>query len=235
MRAWIHILAALAVGWPLALTAGCAATAESAGEFMGKLAGKKTPEQLLNIKTPEDRRKELVQLAEDAGSKSPAEQERIVAELAKEIQHEEDAVMRRQILRTLGEYRTPLSLAILQAGLKDTDFEVRRVACKAIGKQGGPQAVQALTRVANSDTQTDVRIAAVKALGETADKAALPSLADALIDPNPAIQFRAQESLRTVSGRDYGNNVQAWRDYAKTGTTTAEEISFAQRIRRSIF
>ena len=76
---------------------------------------------------------------------------------------------------------------------------------------------------------------AVKALGETADKAALAPLADALVDPNPAIQFRAQESLRAVSGRDYGNNVQAWREYAKTGTTTTEEISFAERIRRSIF
>ncbi len=228
-------MSALAVGCCLALIAGCAATAESAGDFMGKLSGKKTPEQLLNIKTPQDRHKELVQLAKDAGDKSPAEQERIVAELAKEIQHEEDAMARRQILRTLAEYRTPLALAILQAGLKDTDFEVRRIACKSIGKQGGPQAVQALTQVANSDTEADVRIAAVKALGETADKAAIAPLAEALIDPNPAIQFRAQESLRTVSGRDYGNNVQAWREYAKTGTTTAEEISFAERIRRSIF
>jgi HEAT repeat protein len=202
---------------------------------MGKLTGKKTPEQLLNIKTPQDRHKELVELAKDAGDKSPAEQERIVAELAKEIQHEEDAMMRRQILRTLGEYRTPLAMAILEAGLKDTDLEVRRVACNSIGTQGGPQAVQALTYVFNSDTEKDVRIAAVKALGQTADKAAMTPLAEALVDPNPAIQFRAQESLRTVSGRDYGNNVQAWREYAKTGNTTAEEISFAERVRRSIF
>ncbi|MEX2114032.1 MAG: HEAT repeat domain-containing protein, partial [Pirellulales bacterium] len=172
MRATIHILAAPAMLVCLLLTSGCALTAESTGKVVGKLTGKKSPEELLDIKTPDDRVNELIELGTTAESKSPAEQERVVAELAKEIQYEEDPVMRRHILRTLAEYRTPLSLAILQAGLKDTDLEVRRVACQSIGKRGGPEAVRALTHVANSDTEPDVRIAAVRALGETEDQAA---------------------------------------------------------------
>ncbi len=235
MRATIHILAAPAIMVCLVGTAGCAMTAEGAGRMLGKVAGKKTPEQILDIKTPDDRAKELAELAKKASSKTPTDRDRIVAELAKEIQHEDDASMRRRILRTLAEYRTDLSRAILQAGLLDTDLEVRRVACQSIGKHGGPQAVEALTHVANSDTDPDVRIAAVRALGETAEQTALVPLAEALVDPNPAIQFRAQESLRTVSGRDYGGNVQAWREYAKTGSSTAAEVSFAERLRRSIF
>ncbi len=159
--------------------------------MLGKITGKKTPEERLNIKTPEDHAKEISALGESADSKSPAEKDRVVANLAEEIQHEDDAGMRRHILRALASYRTPLSHAILQAGLKDSDLEVRRVACESIGRQGGPQAVEELTRVAAADTDVDVRIAAVRALGETEDQAALAPLAEALIDPNPAIQFRA--------------------------------------------
>ncbi len=135
----------------------------------------------------------------------------------------------------MASYRTPLSLAILKAGLKDSDLEVRRTACEAIGRHGGPQAVEDLTHVAAADADTDVRIAAVRALGETGDQAALVPLSEALVDPDPAIQYRAQEALRTVSGRDYGGDVQAWREYAKTGKSSAEELSFAERLRRSIF
>lgn len=217
------------------LATGCAMTTDGAGRMLGRLTGKKTPEEVLNIKTPADRAKEIMELADTADSKSPAERDRVVAELAREIVHEEDAGMRRHILRALASYRTPLSLAILQAGLKDNDLEVRRAACEAMGRHGGPQAVQELTRVAAADTDVDVRIAAVRALGETEDQAALVPLAEALIDPDPAIQFRAQQGLRTVSGRDYGSDVQAWREYAKTGKSSAEEISFAERLRRSIF
>ncbi len=235
MRATIHNTAALAVCCCLIPLAGCAATAQSAGGLLAKATGKKTPEEMLNIKTPQDRADELAQLAKTAAAKNPEEQGRITAELAEEIRGEEDPVMRRHILRTLAVYPTPLSFAILTAGLQDTDLEVRRVACESLGKQGGPQAVGKLTGVATGDTDIDVRIAAIRALGQTHDKTAAAPLADALVDPDPAIQFRARESLRAISGRDFGNNVQAWREYAKTGDSNAPEVSLAERLWRSFF
>ncbi|MGD9721643.1 MAG: HEAT repeat domain-containing protein [Pirellulales bacterium] len=235
MRATKRNLFALAVGACLLTLSGCAATAESAGGLLAKMTGKKSPEQVLNIKTPDDRVKELRELAKTAGDKSPEEQNRIVAELSEEIQHEKEPVMRRHILRTLGEYHTPLSSAIARAGLKDTDLEVRRVACESLGRQGGAEAVRDLAQAASSDTEIDVRIAAVKALGATQDKAAVPYLGEALADPDPAVQYRAIESLRLVSGRDFGENVQAWRDFAQTGKSDAPEASFAERWRRALF
>ena len=235
MRATIHFLAAVGVSCCVISVAGCAATAESASGLFAKMTGRKTAEEALDIKTPQDRVKELRELAKTAQKKSAEEKDQVTAELAEEIRNEEDPAMRRHVLRTLAEYHTPLSFSVLQAGLQDSDLEVRRVACESLGKQGGPQAAQQLAHVAGADTDPDVRIAAVRALGKTHEKAALTPLAEALTDADPAVQYRAQESLRAVSGRDFGSNVQAWREYAETGKSSAPEVSFSERMRRAMF
>jgi len=227
-----NTLAALAVCF--CLLSGCAQTLETTTDFVSA-PFKTKPEELLNIKTPDDRVKELKALAKSAKKKSPEEQQRISAELANEIQHEGDPMMRRQLLRTLGEIPTPLALSVLTAGLNDGDADVRVVACQALGKRGGKEAVQELSRIVGSDTNQDVRIAAVRALGRTKDATATAALGDVLADPDPALQFRAKESLRVVSGRDYGDDVQAWRQYAKTGKADAPEISVADRVKRYFY
>ena len=126
-------------------------------------------------------------------------------------------------------------VAILLAGLNDSDTETRRFACESLGRRGGPESVRELSRVATSDADADVRLAAVKGLGYTRDRAALAPLAEALADSNPAMQYRAQESLRAVSGRDFGADVQAWREYAQSGNTEAPEVNLVERLRRSLF
>jgi HEAT repeat protein len=235
MQAPIDKLAALAVCCCLAHAAGCTATADSARGLFAQLSGKQTPEEALNIKTPDDYVAELGELAKTAHKKSPQEQARISARLAEDIKNEQEPLVRRQILRTLAAYPTALSFSILKAGLSDSDMDVRRVACYSLARQGGPQAVQELTRVATADTDVDVRIAAIRALGDTRDQTALVPLAEALVDPDPAIQFRAHQSLRSLSGRDFGGDVQAWREYAKTGKSDAPEVNFAERLRRIFY
>jgi HEAT repeat protein len=235
MHGPVHILAALVVCCCLAMLAGCAETAEHTSGLISSVFHKKTPEQILNIKTPDDRVKELRKLAKAAKKKTPEEQERIVTELAKEIQQENDPFLRRQILRTLAVYPPPLAAAVITAGLADSDTETRRVACTCLGIRGGKDSVQELTRVMASDTNLDVRLAAVRAMGHTHDSSAMPPLAESLIDPDPAVQALARGSLKAVSGRDYGNNVQAWREYAQSGETTAPEVSLAERMRRAFY
>ena len=126
-------------------------------------------------------------------------------------------------------------MAVLVAGTKDSDLEVRRVACESLGKRGGDESVQELMRVANSDTELDVRLAAVRGLGDTHDSAALAVLAEAMVDPNPAMQFLAHQSLKNISGRDLGDDVEAWRAYAKNGKTDDADVSLAERFRRMFF
>jgi HEAT repeat protein len=229
----VHNLTALAVCFCLVPLTGCAQTPDSSPGLFSKFARKKTPEEALHIKTPDDRMKEMKELAKNAKKKTPEEQQRIVDQLAKEIEHESDAALRRQMLRTLTVYPQPTAAKVIVAGLADGDMETRRVACACLGTRGGKEAVQELTRVVSSDTSLDVRVAAVRAMGHTHDSSALAPLVEALADGDPAMQALAHESLAAVSGRDYGGNVQAWREYAATGKSAAPEVSLAERIRRS--
>jgi len=235
MRFPVHpsTLAAILIG--IACCSGCAETLENLSSFGSVLMMRKTPEETLGIKTPADRIKELQQLTKTVKKKPPAEQQQLVDALAKEFQHENEPIVRRHILRTLAACPPPAAGAVIVGALADSDVETRRTACAALGTRGDKEAVTELTRALSSDTDPDVRIAAVRALGHTRDAAALAPLAEAMVDPNPAMQELARESLTAVSGRDYGNNVQAWREYAKNGSTTASEVSIAERLRRSLF
>lgn len=235
MRDSVHNFALLAVCFCLAMASGCAEMADHLNTLGSKILMRKTPEEAMHIKTPDDRIKELKQLAKTAKKKKPAEQQQIVDSLVKEFAQESDPISRRHILRTLTEYPQTAAGGQLIGALEDSDKETRRIACKCLGKRGGPRAVTELSRVLASDTDPDVRIAAVHALGTTSESTALAPLAEAIVDPDPAMQTAARISLTAVSGRDFGNNAQAWREYAKNGKTDAPEISLAERLRRSVF
>jgi HEAT repeat protein len=161
-----------------------------------------------------------------------AEQERVSTELADQIQRESDPLVRLHIVRVLSGCQTPLASAVLNAGLKDTDTDVRVECCKAWGRRAGPDASRVLGEALASDTSVDVRIAATKALGAMRDPQAVPLLAVALDDPDPALQFRAVEAMRLASGKDLGNDVNKWRQYAKNPDPNAREESVADKLRR---
>ena len=232
MRGSVDKLSVLAISCCLAAASGCAATAEQIASWK---PGKKTVDQELGVKTPDDRAKELRKLRKTAKKQKPEEQQRLSAELAKEIQHENAPIQRRNILKTLAELPTPMATAVIVAALKDPDFETRRCACECLGHRGGKETVEELTRVLTSDTHPDVRLAAVRALGHTKDSTALIPLSEALADADPAMQTRAVESLTAISGHHYGNNLEAWRQFAKTGKSDEPEISIAERMKRAIY
>ena len=78
----------------------------------------------------------------------------------------------------------------------------------------------------------DVRMAATKALGKMKSPEAIQGLAVALEDRDPAMQYVAVESMKTVTGKDYGPNVEAWRQVATGGTPPPEHVpSIAERVR----
>jgi HEAT repeat protein len=234
MQGPVHNLAVLVFCLGLTMCTGCAETAERFTSFGSRLMFR-TPEQVLNIKTPADRIKELKKLAKAAPKQPPAEQEKMVATLSAEYQNESDPILRRQLLRTLAVYPQTAAGAVVLGAVSDGDVETRRTACACLGIRGDKGAVTELTRLIGSETNFDVRIAAVRALGQTGDPSALLPLSEAIIDPDPAMQARAHESLVSVSGRDYGNDVQAWRQYAQTGKSDAPEVSLAERVRRTLF
>ena len=57
-------------------------------------------------------------------------------------------------------------------------------------------------------------------------------LARALEDPDPAVQYRVVDSLRQVSGRDLGNDVNAWRAWAADPEARDTQPTMAETIRQ---
>jgi HEAT repeat protein len=175
---------------------------------------------------------QLQTLSKQLPAADAAEHERVSAELAEQIQHESDPLVRMYIVRTLSRCNTPLAAALLNAGLRDPDTDVRVECCKAWGRRRGPDASRVLGEALASDTNVDVRIAATKALGEMRDPQAVPLLAVALDDPDPALQFRAVQAMRLASGKDLGNDVNRWREFAKNPDANAPDESVAGRLGR---
>jgi HEAT repeat protein len=134
--------------------------------------------------------------------------------LAEQVLAEHDARVRCEIVAIAGDFDTASAVAICKGSLQDPDERVRTRACEVWRKRGGPEAVQLLANRYRADRELDVRLRAIRMLGEMENEGAIPVLAEALEDPDPAVQYRAVAALKQVSGRDLGNDVNAWREWA---------------------
>lgn len=160
-----------------------------------------------------------------------SERERISRDLAAQAPSEPNLAVRREMVLTLGQLPTETATVALRHALTDSEPEMRVAACEAWRRRGGGEAVERLSGVVGNDTNTDVRLAATRALGRFRDPAAVRGLASAIDDNNPALQYEAIQSLRSASGRDFGGDVAAWRNYAKgQEPEAASEASMAERF-----
>jgi len=163
---------------------------------------------------------------------SPQEKEAFAAEMAKQIQNETDCNVRMAIIATLAKLDTSSANAVLYAGLKDPETDVRVACCEAWGKRPSPEATRILAETLSGDTDHDVRLAAAKALATAGDKEAVTALGTALEDSDPAMQFVAVTSLKDVTGKNLGSDVNAWRELAKQpDPPLRDRTSLASRLR----
>ena len=146
------------------------------------------------------------------------------------IRKEADPLIRTEIVRAMGKCSTPVAAEMTHNALKDPDADVRVAACETLGRRGGPEAVAALCDALKIDLEPEVRMSAAKALGQTHDLKAVPALGGALSDEDPAMQYLAVQSLQQVSGKDFGNDVNLWKQYVKG--ESPPEPSLAERIKR---
>ncbi len=184
----------------------------------------------VKILTPKDKMEQLRALTKAAAKMTPEKQEAVAVELARGIATEQDVTLRAQILRTLAAYPTETATKILVAALNDKDRNVRIAACEGLGKHGGPEVPKELGRVLAEDSDLDVRLAAARGLGTAAHPNSIAPLGQALDDPDPAMQLRVMASLKEASGRDYGNDTHAWREFVQGGQPKQPEESLAQRL-----
>jgi HEAT repeat protein len=160
------------------------------------------------------------------------EQRQITDQLARQIQVEPDPLVRQAVVRTIAEFSTPMSQQVLEAGLNDENEAVRIECCRALGERANPGSVAGLARALQSDGNADVKMAAAESLGKIKSPEAMRALAVALDDRDPAMQYVGVQSLKSITGKDYGPDVQAWRQVAAGGTPAVPPVSIADRIKR---
>ncbi len=210
----------------LAIVAGCA----SPGWKPPSFAKNQSRTEAVGITTKAQRIEQLRAMQKQVKSGGAAEQQKALDDLTTRWTSETDTGVRIEIIRTASMIPGSTPLKLMQQGLDDSQPDVRIEACKAFGARKSPETLQQLGRVLTSDTDLDVRIAATRALGDTRDKAAIAMLGEAMEDGDPAMQFRAMESLRLVSGRDFGQDMKAWREFAKNADA-APPPSIAERFK----
>jgi len=190
-------------------------------------------DELPGVTPPAERIATLRALAKRAAWSEPDQKQRICRQLVQAIRTEEDPMIRAEIIRTLGEYASEEADWVLRAASNDPDAEVRVAACEVWGKRRGVEAVARLGEALDGDIDANVRLAAARALGQTENPAAVAVLGHALEDNDPAMQYRAVLSLRKITGRDFGNDVNRWRQYVKGEIPEpSRPISLAERLRR---
>jgi HEAT repeat protein len=176
--------------------------------------------------------------ARSTGVDSP-EQREITDQLARQIQVEPDPLVRQAVIRAIAEYKTPMAQMVLEAGLADQDEMVRVACCEEIAERAVDSDINAqhssvasLAKTLREDQDEDVRLAAAQALGRMKSPEAIQALTVALDDRDPAMQYVGVQSMKSITGKDYGPNVQTWRQVA-AGQTPPEEVpSIADRLRK---
>ena len=162
------------------------------------------------------------------------DQRKITNQLARQIQIEPDPLVREIIIETIANFRTPLAQQVLQAGLHDEESAVRIASCHGLGLQGDPAAVINLEKTLRGENDQDVRLAAAEALGSIKTPDSIQALSIALEDRDPALQFVAVESLKSISGQAFGGDVRAWQQYANGEAPAIQErpVSLGEKIRK---
>ena len=182
--------------------------------------------------TADQRIEDLATEAARANKGSSTEQADFTRRLSAQLLAEHDPRVRAAMLAVAAEFDTPAAVAICRGALEDPASRVRMAACEAWRKRGGPEAVSLLAARAAADADLDVRLEALRELGALRDEAAVPALARALEDPDPAIQYRAVLALKEVSGRDLGDDVNAWRSWAADPKAKGNEWTIAEGFRQ---
>jgi len=231
-RCLVHWLLGLLFGCLLSGLSGCAGSRSASGWTFWPFGNKS--DTVPGLMSPPERLAAIRTAVKEASAQGADAQERVARELAAALAEEKDPLIRLEIVHGVGGFQTPTTAWILRAALKDTDLDVRVAACKAWGKHRNAEAASLLSEVALSDVEADVRLAAVRGLGEVGDRSGVAALGKTLDNRDPTMQYYAVESLRKISGQDYGNDLSKWRQYAKGETPAVDQPSIAGRI-RSIF
>jgi HEAT repeat protein len=166
----------------------------------------------------------------NAAGFDPVKQQQVAAELTRLIQEDRNTVLRVAAIRSLAAFPVSLSEQGLQLAITDVDPEIRMAACQALASSGNPNAASILSGLVESDPDLDVRLAATRGLAGSSDPNSLRALGIALNDSNPALQYRAVQSLKSSTGYRYGDDIALWKAWMRGESPPEPSPSIAERL-----
>ena len=97
------------------------------------------------------------------------------------------------------------------------------------------EAVAALSQILGEEDLALAKVEAARALGNIPDPSAARALTLALGDRSPALQFRAMESLKQITGENFEGDAERWRTYVKGEIQIDRDPpSFAEQLSRML-
>jgi HEAT repeats len=165
-----------------------------------------------------ERFEELRVLDKQIASYSPDDQHRWLMQLEGIIQQDPSPEFRAECLKTVAKIQSPQAITALNRASADENFKVRIAACKAWKVQHNGEARDMLLSMAQSDADNSVRMAAIEALGVFQEDPEVRSAFPALMEndqnlKSPAIMYQIAQSMKNVTGRDYGGDFDSWKRY----------------------
>jgi hypothetical protein len=126
-----------------------------------------------------------------------------------------DAGVRAVACRAIGTHGRPEHAPLLVERLKDESVVVRVEAARALQRIHDAQAIPALVERLDpmKEDEVGVRVEAATALGQYRQGRVVEALIGALSDDNLAVNARARDALRTLTGQDLGVDRKAWQSW----------------------
>lgn len=182
-----------------------------------------------------DRLAELDLLQRQLAGMPEAEQQRWTEQLSAIIQKDPSAEMRARAVATVAQLPSASAVTALNYASGDDIEKVRLAACSAWTLRGGEAARDMLMSLAETDESTSVRQAAIQGLSAFELNDVKSTLIQLLSDRSPAVQFQAAQSLKTLTGRDYGGDFEAWKQFmAGEEVPEPPQPSLAERAWKSL-
>lgn len=184
--------------------------------------------------TDHQRKQELVKLVDSLPSLPKQRQEYWLKNLDQIMEHDESADMRRTAVMAAGQLNDATADEIVRKGLKDESVKVRLACCETLGNRTDAEATRMLAETAGSSTDQDVRRQAFASLGKHKGPLATDALKIALEDRDPATRSIAMKSLRSTTGKNYGNDPDVWIAALQGKAVEEQPVRFAERIESMI-
>lgn len=170
---------------------------------------------------------EITLLKSRLPSMEPTEQAKWADLLEKLVKSDPSPEMRSLACQTIANLPGDSAIRALNSASTDQSEKVRLMACAGWQSRGGTEARDMLlTMATNAKESPSVRRSAIAGLATFNDDEVKKTLAGILDDKSPALQYQTALSLKTITGRDYGGDIQAWRDFMSGNDVPEPDRSF---------